>query len=69
VEEMLVSHGVDVTYESIRQWCLGFGAEYAKRIRARAGRRVTPGISTIGVSCEREKGWIGGMVCLMWPTI
>ena len=36
---MLVSHGVDVTYESIRQWCLRFGAEYAKRIRARAGRQ------------------------------
>ena len=38
VEEMLVSRGVDVTYESIRQWRLRFGAEYAKRIRARAGR-------------------------------
>ena len=27
VEEILVSRGVDVTYESVRQWCLRFGAE------------------------------------------
>ncbi len=38
MEEILVSGGVDVTYESIRQWCLRFGEEYAKRIRDRAGR-------------------------------
>jgi len=38
VEEILVSRGVDVTYESVRQWCLCFGREYAKRIRAREGR-------------------------------
>ncbi len=38
VEEILVSRGVDVTYESVRQWCLRFGAEYTKRIRGRVGR-------------------------------
>ena len=38
VEEILVSRGVEVTYESIRQWCLRFGAEYAKQIKARSGR-------------------------------
>ncbi len=38
VEEILVSRGVDVTYESVRQWCLRFGAEYAKRIKSRVGR-------------------------------
>ncbi len=38
VEEILVSRAVDVTYESIRLWCLRFGAEYARRIRARVGR-------------------------------
>lgn len=37
VEEILRSRGVEVTYESVRQWCLRFGAEYAKRIRVRAG--------------------------------
>ncbi len=38
IEEILVSRGVDVTYEAVRQWCLRFGHEYAKRIRAREGR-------------------------------
>lgn len=38
VEEILGSRGVDVTYEAVRQWCLHFGAEYAKRIRARQGQ-------------------------------
>ena len=38
VEEILRSRGVEITYESVRQWCLRFGAEYAKRIRVRAGR-------------------------------
>ena len=39
VEEILVSRGVDITYESVRQWCFRFGTEYAKRIRSRAGRQ------------------------------
>jgi len=38
VEEILWSRGVEVTYESVRQWRLRFGAEYAKRIRVSAGR-------------------------------
>ena len=38
VEEIMVSRGVDVTYESVRQWCLRFGQEYANRIRAKEGR-------------------------------
>jgi len=39
VEEILVSRGVDITYESVRQWCFRFGTEYAERIRSRAGRQ------------------------------
>ena len=38
VEEILRGRGVEITYESVRQWCLRFGPEYAKRIRARAVR-------------------------------
>jgi putative transposase len=34
VEEMMVERGVGVSYESVREWCLKFGATYAKRIRA-----------------------------------
>jgi len=34
IEEILFSRPVNVTYESVRQWCQGFGSAYAKRIRA-----------------------------------
>ena len=38
VEEMMAERGVVVSYESIREWCLKFGAAYAKRIRAYGAR-------------------------------
>ena len=38
VEEILASRGIEVSYESIRQWCLYFGQDYAKKIRAKQGR-------------------------------
>jgi len=37
IEEMLAARGIDVTYESIRYWCLKFGNRYAKMIRSKAG--------------------------------
>ena len=36
VEEMLAARGISVTYETIRQWGLKFGREFANRIRRRA---------------------------------
>ena len=38
VEDLLAERGITVTYETIRQWCLTFGLEYARRLRARRGR-------------------------------
>ena len=38
VEDLLAERGVIVTYETIRQWCLKFGSEYARRLRRRQGR-------------------------------
>ncbi len=35
VEEILAYRGIDVTYESIRQWCYHFGQDYSKKIRAK----------------------------------
>ena len=35
---MLVERGVDVTYETIRQWSIKFGAQYARRLKRRQGR-------------------------------
>src|ERR1700747_3233294 len=39
VEEMLAARGISVTHETIRQWGLKFGREFANRIRRRAPRR------------------------------
>ena len=33
VEEMLAARGISVTYETIRQWGLKFGREFANRLR------------------------------------
>ena len=38
VEGLLAERGVAVTYETIRQWCLTCGLEYARRLRRRRGR-------------------------------
>ena len=39
VEDLLAEHGITVTYETIRQWCLTFGIDYARRLRSRRGRQ------------------------------
>jgi hypothetical protein len=39
VEEMLAARRISVTHETIRQWGLKFGREFAHRIRRRAPRR------------------------------
>jgi len=38
VEDLLAQGGVTVTHEAIRQWCLTFGLDYARRLRRRRGR-------------------------------
>ena len=38
IDEILALRGIEVSYESIRYWCLKFGAQYAKKIRSKAGR-------------------------------
>ncbi|MGO8846831.1 MAG: IS6 family transposase [Methylocella sp.] len=40
IEDLLAEHGIIVTHETIRQWCLRFGQEYANSIRR---RRPQPG--------------------------
>jgi putative transposase len=40
VEEMLAERGIVVTYETVRQWCLKFGQQYANQLRR---RRPKPG--------------------------
>ncbi len=38
VEEILAYRGIDITYESIRQWRYHFGQDYFKKIRAKQGQ-------------------------------
>jgi len=38
VELMLAKRGVEVSHESIRQWCLRFGEDFAKKLRRRRPR-------------------------------
>src|SRR3712207_4441181 len=40
VEELLAERGIVVTYETVRQWCLKFGQQYANQLRR---RRPQPG--------------------------
>ena len=38
VELILAERGIAVTHESIRQWCLRFGADFARKLRRRRPR-------------------------------
>src|SRR6266849_4551274 len=37
-EDLLAERGITVSYETIRQWCLTFGPEYARMLRRRRSR-------------------------------
>ena len=39
VEELLAARGLIVTYETVRQWCLKFGQDFANELRRHAPRR------------------------------
>jgi putative transposase len=38
VEELLAARGVNVTYESVRNWCVKFGNQYCSQIRKKRGQ-------------------------------
>ena len=40
VELLLAERGITVTHESIRRWCIRFGADFARKLRR---RRSKPG--------------------------
>src|ERR1700730_5739331 len=59
VEEMLAARGISVTYETIRQWGLKFGREFANRIRRRAPRRGDKWhLDEVVVSFAGKKHWL-----------
>jgi putative transposase len=59
VEEMLAARGISVTYETIRQWGLKFGREFANRIRRRAPRRGDKWrLDEVAISITGKKHWL-----------
>ncbi|MCK8788323.1 IS6 family transposase, partial [Roseomonas sp. NAR14] len=38
VELLLAERGITITHESIRRWCLRFGADFARKLRRRRPR-------------------------------
>jgi putative transposase len=38
VDDLLAERGITVSYETIRQWCLKFGARFAGSLKRRQGR-------------------------------
>ena len=59
VEEMLVARGADVTYETIRQRSINFGAQYARRLKRRQGRLGDTwhlDQAFVRIDCERPDG-------------
>src|SRR5437762_5621237 len=58
VEEMLAARGISVTHETIRQWGLKFGREFANRIRRRAPRRGDKWhLDEVVISVAGKKHW------------
>src|SRR6201997_4610339 len=59
VEEILAARGISVTYETIRQWGLKFGQEFANRIRRRAPRRGDKWhLDEVVISIAGKKHWL-----------
>src|SRR3954449_402125 len=59
VEEMLAARGISVTYETIRQWGLKFGQEFANRIRRRAPRRGDKWhLDEVVITIAGQKHWL-----------
>jgi putative transposase len=59
VEEMLAARGISVTYETIRQWGLKFGREFANRIRRRAPCRGDKWhLDEVAITIASTKHWL-----------
>jgi putative transposase len=57
VEEMLAARGIDVTYETVRQWGMKFGKAFADQIRRRAPARGDKWHMDEGVPRKHQQQW------------
>ena len=66
IEDLLAERGILVTHETIRQWCLRFGQEYANSIRR---RRPQPGDKWHLLTVRNEQGdAAAGAQCCEWTS-
>jgi putative transposase len=59
VEEMLAARGIEVSYETVRQWALKFGQDFANKIRHRlpaAGDKWH--LDEVAISIAGRKHWL-----------
>ena len=56
VEDLLAERGIIVSYETIRQWCVKFGPDYARRLKRRQGRLGDTWFLDEGAPRRREGG-------------
>src|SRR6187455_2138208 len=64
VEEMLAFRGIEVSHETIRQWGLKFGQEFANIIRRRVPSTCWAGAES-WTSLPANRGAAGYAACLM----
>ena len=60
---MLAARGVIVSYETVRQWCLKFGQQFAHQLRR---RRSQPGDTW---HCDEVFLTINGKKHYLWPGV
>ncbi|MBZ6079097.1 IS6 family transposase [Microvirga puerhi] len=59
VEEMLLERGVLVSYETVRQWALKFGPDYARRLRRKnPSRHDVWHLDEVVVTIPGQKHWL-----------
>ena len=73
VEDLFAERGIEVSYETIRQWCARLGPQFARRIKARLGWRGDRWfLDEMVVSIGRSAGTFGvrstetGMYWIFW---
>ena len=42
IEQMMLYRGIEVTYETIREWCQKFGQQYANQLRLYVAKEQKP---------------------------
>jgi putative transposase len=59
IEEMLLEHGILVSYETVRRWALKFGPDYARRLkRKRPSRYDIWHLDEVVITIAGKKNWL-----------